>query len=158
KSCVSAFAVLCAFARNGERQLPGATLDLRHVSASASPSPGVRETATLAKYIDTSSCIGCKACEVACQEWNDLPPEPTVQTRSYQAVPDLTPGFWNLIRFNEFEDEGGLHWLMRKHQCMHCGDPGCLKACPAPGAIVQYANGIVDFQQENCIGCGYCIT
>jgi formate dehydrogenase iron-sulfur subunit len=41
---------------------------------------------------------------------------------------------------------------------MHCADPGCLKACPAPGAIIQYANGIVDFHQENCIGCGYCIT
>ena len=40
---------------------------------------------------------------------------------------------------------------------MHCEDPGCLKACPAPGAIVQYANGIVDFVQENCIGCGYCV-
>ena len=41
---------------------------------------------------------------------------------------------------------------------MHCADPGCLKACPAPGAIIQYANGIVDFHQENCIGCGYCVT
>ena len=41
---------------------------------------------------------------------------------------------------------------------MHCAEPGCLKACPAPGAIVQYSNGIVDFQEENCIGCGYCIT
>ena len=40
---------------------------------------------------------------------------------------------------------------------MHCADPGCLKACPSPGAIVQYANGIVDFVSENCIGCGYCI-
>jgi formate dehydrogenase beta subunit len=47
---------------------------------------------------------------------------------------------------------------MRKDQCMHCTEPGCLIACPAPGAIVQYANGIVDFQQDNCIGCGYCIT
>ena len=41
---------------------------------------------------------------------------------------------------------------------MHCEDPGCLKACPAPGAIVQYTNGIVDFHEENCIGCGYCVT
>ena len=41
---------------------------------------------------------------------------------------------------------------------MHCEDPGCLKACPAPGAIVQYTNGIVDFAQENCIGCGYCVS
>src|SRR5262245_9312844 len=47
---------------------------------------------------------------------------------------------------------------MRKDQCMHCADPGCLAACPAPGAIVQYTNGIVDFQQDQCIGCGYCIT
>ncbi len=41
---------------------------------------------------------------------------------------------------------------------MHCAEPGCLKACPSAGAIIQYANGIVDFQQENCIGCGYCIA
>lgn len=41
---------------------------------------------------------------------------------------------------------------------MHCEDPGCLKACPSPGAIVQYTNGIVDFHEEHCIGCGYCIT
>ena len=41
---------------------------------------------------------------------------------------------------------------------MHCADPGCLKACPAPGAIVQYTNGIVDFIHENCIGCGYCVS
>jgi formate dehydrogenase iron-sulfur subunit len=40
---------------------------------------------------------------------------------------------------------------------MHCADPGCLKACPAPGAIVQYSNGIVDFDHDKCIGCGYCV-
>jgi formate dehydrogenase iron-sulfur subunit len=56
------------------------------------------------------------------------------------------------------EEKGKLEWLIRKDGCMHCADPGCLKACPAPGAIIQYANGIVDFHQENCIGCGYCIT
>ncbi|MGH9786454.1 MAG: 4Fe-4S dicluster domain-containing protein, partial [Terriglobia bacterium] len=60
--------------------------------------------------------------------------------------------------FAEYERDDSLHWLMRKDQCMHCEDPGCLKACPAPAAIVQYANGIVDFQQEYCIGCGYCMT
>ena len=41
---------------------------------------------------------------------------------------------------------------------MHCAEPGCLAACPSPGAIVKYANGIVDFNQDKCIGCGYCIT
>jgi formate dehydrogenase iron-sulfur subunit len=45
-----------------------------------------------------------------------------------------------------------------KDGCLHCSEPGCLKACPAPGAIVQYSNGVVDFQQEHCIGCGYCLT
>ncbi len=138
--------------------MAGKTLELRRVSASSTPAPGIRQEATVCKYIDTTSCIGCKACEVACQEWNDLPPETTVQIGSYQTLPDLTPNFWNLIHFNEYERDDQMHWLMRKDQCMHCDDPGCLKACPAPGAIVQYTNGIVDFQQENCIGCGYCIT
>ncbi|MCC7035324.1 MAG: formate dehydrogenase subunit beta [Acidobacteria bacterium] len=136
-----------------------ATLDLRRVSASSPPAPGVREAAVVAKLIDTTTCIGCKACEVACQAWNDLPPETTVQAGTYQTLPGLAPNFWNLIRFTEHEDDqGGLHWLMRKDQCMHCAEPGCLVACPAPGAIVQYANGIVDFQQDRCIGCGYCMT
>ena len=134
------------------------TLELKRVSAATSPAPGVREEPTLAKYIDTTSCIGCKACEVACQEWNDLPPEATVQLGTYQTLPELTPNYWNLIRFHEYEQDDTLHWLMRKDQCMHCGDPGCLKACPAPGAIVQFSNGIVDFNQDNCIGCGYCMT
>ena len=63
------------------------------------------------------------------------------------------------MRFTEYENpKGDLEWLIRKDGCMHCEDPGCLKACPSPGAIVQYANGIVDFHEENCIGCGYCIT
>ncbi len=112
----------------------------------------------VSKYIDTSTCIGCKACEVACQEWNDLPPETTVSLGTYQTLPDVTPQFWNLIRFNEQSRSTATSWLMRKDQCMHCADPGCLRACPAPGAIVQYENGIVDFQPENCIGCGYCVS
>jgi formate dehydrogenase iron-sulfur subunit len=136
----------------------GKTLELRAVSATSTAAPGIRETPVVSKLIDTSTCIGCKACEVACQEWNDLPPETTVQVGTYQTLPQTTSNFWNLIKFHEYEDGAGLHWLMRKDQCMHCADPGCLKACPAPGAIVQYNNGIVDFQQEHCIGCGYCIA
>ena len=138
--------------------MAGKTLELRSISATTSPPAGIRETPIVCKLIDTSTCIGCKACEVACQEWNDLPPETTVQVGTYQTLPETTPNFWNLIKFNEYESGAGLHWLMRKDQCMHCEDPGCLRACPAPGAIVQYNNGIVDFQQENCIGCGYCIS
>ncbi|HEX2710987.1 MAG TPA: formate dehydrogenase subunit beta [Candidatus Acidoferrales bacterium] len=138
--------------------MAGKTLELRAVSATSTAAPGVRATPVVSKLIDTSTCIGCKACEVACQEWNDLPPEATVQVGTYQTLPQTTANFWNLIKFHEYEDGAGLHWLMRKDQCMHCAEPGCLKSCPAPGAIVQYTNGIVDFQQENCIGCGYCIA
>jgi formate dehydrogenase iron-sulfur subunit len=73
-------------------------------------------------------------------------------------MPETAWNFWNLIKFNEVETENGLQWLMRKDQCMHCEEPGCLIACPADGAIVQYTNGIVDFNQEHCIGCQYCVT
>src|SRR5258708_6002739 len=64
----------------------------------------------------------------------------------------------NLIKFSEHDLGDSLAWLMRKDQCMHCADPGCLKACPAPGAIVQYENGIVDVNPDKCIGCGMCQT
>jgi formate dehydrogenase iron-sulfur subunit len=119
---------------------------------------GIRSVPTVAKLIDTTTCIGCKACEVACQEWNDLLAVPTVQHGSYQTLPGLDANYWNLIKFNETEVDGDFQWLMRKDQCMHCADPGCLKACPAPGAIVQYANGIVDVNPDLCIGCALCET
>jgi formate dehydrogenase beta subunit len=119
---------------------------------------GLRKLPVVSKLIDTSTCIGCKACEVACQEWNDLPSTKTVQDGSYQTLPTMNAVFWNLIKFNEVDVDGQFAWLMRKDQCMHCADPGCLKACPAPGAIVQYSNGIVDVNPEQCIGCGLCET
>ncbi|MBI3209416.1 MAG: formate dehydrogenase subunit beta [Candidatus Solibacter usitatus] len=113
---------------------------------------------TVAKLIDTTLCIGCKACEVACQEWNDQEFTMGVFNNTYQTMPDLAPNFWNLIKFNELEIDGAQSWLMAKYQCMHCADAGCIAACPAPGAIMRLPNGIVDFAQDHCIGCGYCIT
>ena len=115
---------------------------------------------TVAKLIDTTTCIGCKACEAACQEWNDNGFAMGTFDGTYQTMPDLQYDFWNVIKFNEFEtdDDGGLNWLMAKYQCMHCVEPGCLEACPAPGAIFRLENGIVDFDHDKCIGCGYCIT
>ena len=111
------------------------------------------------KLIDTTTCIGCKACEVACLEWNGYRFRETVFDNSYQTMPETAWNYWNLIKFNELErDDGSVRLLMRKDQCMHCAEPGCLAACPADGAIVQYANGIVDFQQDHCIGCGYCVN
>jgi formate dehydrogenase iron-sulfur subunit len=135
------------------------SLDITSRSATTTPSPGVRETQKVAKLIDVSKCIGCKACQVACMEWNDLRDEVGTNHGVYDNPLDLTDKSWTVMRFSEVElEQGKLEWLIRKDGCMHCADPGCLKACPAPGAIVQYANGIVDFHEENCIGCGYCIT
>jgi formate dehydrogenase iron-sulfur subunit len=113
----------------------------------------------VAKLIDISKCIGCKACQVACMQWNDLRDEVGTQHGIYDNPVDLTDQSWTVMRFAEYKSpEGKLEWLIRKDGCMHCEDPGCLKACPAPGAIVKYANGIVDFISANCIGCGYCIA
>jgi formate dehydrogenase iron-sulfur subunit len=142
--------------------MPLQSLDIVRRSATTLPSPSVREPAgggAVAKLIDTTKCIGCKACQVACMEWNDLRDEIGSNVGSYQNPHDLTDKSWTLMRFAEYENpKGDLEWLIRKDGCMHCQDPGCLKACPSPGAIVQYSNGIVDFVEENCIGCGYCVS
>jgi formate dehydrogenase iron-sulfur subunit len=132
--------------------------DLVRRSASSVPAPD-RQLEPVAKLIDVSKCIGCKACQVACLEWNDLREDVGVNVGAYTNPHDLTPNTWTLMRFTEWVNPqtDNLEWLIRKDGCMHCADPGCLKACPAPGAIVQYSNGIVDFDHEHCIGCGYCV-
>lgn len=135
------------------------SLDITARSATNRAAPSVRDAVQLAKLIDVSKCIGCKACQVACAEWNDLKEEVGTNVGYLDNPMDLTANTWTLMRFAEVEpDDYSFEWLIRKDGCMHCGDPGCLKACPAPGAIIQHANGIVDFVSENCIGCGYCIA
>ena len=135
----------------------------------------VRETGALepnrdvevTKLIDVSKCIGCKACESACMEWNDMRPAVGENAGVYENPADLTTNMFTVMRFTEWDNPktGNLEWLIRKDGCMHCEDPACLKACPSPGAIVQYANGIVDFlhgtigrgSDRNCLGTGYCV-
>jgi formate dehydrogenase iron-sulfur subunit len=137
------------------------SLDIAKRSATTTPSPNARGAgiAPVAKLIDVSSCIGCKACQAACMQWNDLRDEiGDARHGTYDNPVDQTPQSWTGMRCSEVEPTAGrLEWLIRKDGCMHCEDPGCLKACPAPGAIVKYANGIVDFISEHCIGCGYCV-
>ncbi|MBB5222284.1 formate dehydrogenase iron-sulfur subunit [Amaricoccus macauensis] len=132
---------------------------IRRSATTDLPEP-TRQLTKVAKLIDVSRCIGCKACQSACIEWNDTHPAIEENVGSYTNPHDLTPEMFTLMRFTEWEnpETNNLEWLIRKDGCMHCEDPGCLKACPAPGAIVQYSNGIVDFIHENCIGCGYCIS
>jgi len=133
--------------------------DVIRKSASVTAKPEPNRAPEVVKLIDTSKCIGCKACQSACLEWNDMREPVGVNVGVYDNPHDLTPNMFTLMRFTEWDNPktGNLEWLIRKDGCMHCEDPGCLKACPAPGAIVQYANGIVDFVKENCIGCGYCV-
>jgi formate dehydrogenase iron-sulfur subunit len=136
----------------------GQSLDIKARSASTTEPPSARRTLEVAKLIDVSRCIGCKACQSACMEWNDLRDEIGQNDGFYTNPADLSDQTWTLMRFREQEIGGTLNWLILKDGCLHCADPGCLKACPAPGAILQYENGIVDFQEDACIGCGYCVT
>jgi formate dehydrogenase iron-sulfur subunit len=130
-----------------------------YLQPDATTRSGVSRDYDVCKLVDTTTCIGCKACEVACVEWNGYEFRETTFDNTYQTMPETAWNFWNLIKFDEYTaDDGTPQWLMRKDQCMHCEEPGCLIACPADGAIVQYTNGIVDFNQENCIGCQYCVT
>jgi formate dehydrogenase beta subunit len=137
------------------------TLEVKAISGhrGGTPGSGVSRDYDVCKLVDTTTCIGCKACEVACVEWNGYEFRETTFDNTYQTMPETAWNFWNLIKFNEVDNgDGTVSWLMRKDQCMHCADPGCLTACPADGAIVQYTNGIVDFNQEHCIGCQYCVS
>jgi formate dehydrogenase iron-sulfur subunit len=114
------------------------SLDIARRSATTTPSPQARRAEReVAKLIDVSSCIGCKACQVACMQWNDLRDE-IGYTRGVLDNPhDLSAQTWTLMRFSEVETEPGrLEWLIRKDGCMHCAHPACLEACPSPGAIV----------------------
>ena len=126
-----------------------------HRDAAAGP----RRSREVAKLIDVSAAASA-ARPARRPAWSGTTcaSEVGIFEGSYDNPADLTPATWTLMRFTEWENpKGDLEWLIRKDGCMHCEDPGCLKACPSPGAIVQYANGIVDFISENCIGCGYCI-
>lgn len=123
------------------------------------PAPRARDfQQEVAKLIDVSVCVGCKACQVACSVWNDIRADVGHNVGVYDNPADLSPEAWTVMRFSEVEVNGKFEWLIRKDGCMHCSEPGCLKACPSEGAIIQYANGIVDFQSEHCIGCGYCVA
>jgi Fe-S-cluster-containing dehydrogenase component len=77
---------------------------------------------------------------------------------TYQTMPSTEWNYWNLIKFAEDERDGNLMWLMRKTSACTAKIRLLATRVPADGAIVKYENGIVDFQQENCIGCGYCIS
>src|ERR1022692_3171452 len=98
------------------------SLDILRRSATTADTPDIRRSEPqVAKLIDVSRCIGCKACQSACMEWNDLRPDMEDFAGSYDNPSDLNPSTWTLMRFTEWENEAGnLEWLIRKDGCMHC--------------------------------------
>jgi formate dehydrogenase iron-sulfur subunit len=124
-------------------------------------------------FIDTSICTGCKACQVACKEWNALEAEPShfkfdaardipvavnFTGDSYDNTGKLSATDWRRVRFIEqFDDSRSqARWLFMSDSCKHCNDAGCLNACPV-GAITRTDLGNVVVNQDTCIGCKYCI-
>jgi formate dehydrogenase iron-sulfur subunit len=114
-------------------------------------------------FTDTSVCIGCKACEVACKEWNLIPEDGLVWTgQSYDNTGELNANTWRHVAFIEQDKPvrvGGqdFRWLMSSDVCKHCTHAGCLDVCPT-GAIVRTEFGTVVIQDDVCNGCGYCVT
>jgi formate dehydrogenase iron-sulfur subunit len=113
-------------------------------------------------FTDTTLCIGCKACEVACKQWNELPSDGFEFTGdSYDNTSELSGTTWRHVAFIEqmSVDDGGLHdrWLMSSDVCKHCTNAGCLEACPT-GAIIRNEFDSVFIQPDVCNGCGYCVV
>lgn len=108
--------------------------------------------------ISPELCIGCRGCQTACKEWNKLPAEITTNRGTYENPPDLTPNLYNKIRFIEVSSGDGLKWLFVSQRCMHCTEAGCMKVCPAPGALFRTPEGAVAFNKDKCIGCKFCVA
>ena len=109
-------------------------------------------------FTDTSVCIGCKACEVACKEWNHVPASPQGFTGdSYDNTIDLGADTWRHVAFVEREEpDGGIAWLMSSDVCKHCTHAACLEVCPT-GALFRTEFDTVVVQEDICNGCGYCV-
>jgi formate dehydrogenase iron-sulfur subunit len=110
-------------------------------------------------FTDTSLCIGCKACEVACKEWNEIPDTGLEQTGfSLDNTVRLSADSWRHVAFVEQGSpaDGDMRWLMASDVCKHCTHAACLDVCPT-GALMRTEFGTVVVQEDICNGCGYCI-
>src|SRR4051812_37198422 len=115
-------------------------------------------------FTDTTLCIGCKACEVACKQWNQLPADGNNFTgHSYDNTGHVSATTWRHVAFKEkmAEDtQDGVstsRWLMMSDVCKHCESAPCQHACPT-GAIIYNQFGDVYVQNDICNGCGYCVV
>ena len=116
-------------------------------------------------FTDTTVCIGCKACEVACKQWNQLPADGDFFSgRSYDNTIHLEATTWRHVAFVERSKSLSgqttarpFSWLLMSDVCKHCRRAGCLEACPT-GAIVRTEFDSVYVQPDVCNGCGYCVV
>ncbi len=125
------------------------------------PAPGTEGT-RFGFFTDSSICIGCKACEVACKEWNGVPDHTLDFTAtSYDNTGTLGANAWRHVAFVEqpasSPGAGDFRWLMSSDVCKHCSSPACLEVCPT-GALFTTEFGTVVVQDDICNGCGYCVT
>ena len=108
-------------------------------------------------FTDSSICIGCKACEVACKEWNHVPvADIRYLNSSYDNTGALGANSWRHVAFIEKKTDTGVAWLMNSDVCKHCAEAACLDVCPT-GAIFRTEFDTVVVQPDVCNGCGYCI-
>jgi formate dehydrogenase iron-sulfur subunit len=111
-------------------------------------------------FTDTSVCIGCKACEVACKEWNAVPEDGiSLSGMSYDNTVSLGASTWRHVAFIEQPARPpaeGIRWLMSSDVCKHCTESACLDVCPT-GALFRTEFGTVVVQDDVCNGCGYCV-
>jgi formate dehydrogenase iron-sulfur subunit len=113
-------------------------------------------------FTDTSVCIGCKACEVACKEWNSVPEDGIALTgMSYDNSIGLSADTWRHVAFIEqrkpvADGQDQFRWLMASDVCKHCTHAACLDVCPT-GALFRTEFGTVVVQEDVCNGCGYCV-
>jgi formate dehydrogenase iron-sulfur subunit len=119
------------------------------------------ETPIKTTLVDITKCIGCRACQVACKQWNDREGEETELdfNLGFQNPATLSAKTLTLITFHELPDEkapGGLHYLFTMRRCLHCLEPACASACPTT-ALERQSDGPVIYDANKCIGCRYCI-
>jgi formate dehydrogenase iron-sulfur subunit len=113
-------------------------------------------------FTDTSLCIGCKACEVACKEWNEVPEDGLdFLGMSMDNTGGLGADTWRHVAFVEQQVQvqdaaEGLRWLMSSDVCKHCTHAACLEVCPT-GSLFRTEFGTVVVQEDICNGCGYCV-
>jgi len=102
-----------------------------------------------AVLVDVSRCIGCRGCQVACKQWNELPAEKTTNRGSYQNPPDLSGITYTVVRFKEVSQNGTIKWHFLKDQCRHCVEPPCAMATDeVDGSAVHDANGAVVYTKK----------